>query len=431
LKYYSTNKQAPEVSFREATIKGLAPDRGLYFPEKVHPLDKSFLDELKNLSNTEIAFRVMEPFVADSIPASQLRTIIEETINFSIPLVQIEEGIYVLELFHGPTLAFKDIGARFMSRCLSHFILEEKKNVTVLVATSGDTGGAVADGFYEQEGIDVVILYPSGKVSPVQEQQLTTHGSNIKAIEIEGTFDDCQYMVKQAFMDNELVSRRFLTSANSINVARWLPQQIYYFLAIKQWEEKSTFPTFSVPSGNFGNIGAGMLAAYAGMPACKFIAACNANDVVPRYLQTEVYKPFPTIATISNAMDVGNPGNFIRIEELFRHYMPELKKNLVAYSIGDPETTKAISHVYNSSGYVMDPHSAVAYCSLRQYLDEYPTEKGIILGTAHAVKFPQIVKEAIGKEVEIPIQVQAILLKEKKSVKMKPTYSFLKEYLIS
>ena len=315
--YYSLNKNAPIVNFKTATITGQAPDKGLYFPETIPAVDKKLLQHIENYSNAAIAYNVIKPFVADAIPEEVLKDIVEETVNFEIPLVKISDSISSLELFHGPTLAFKDIGARFMSRCLGYFAKERTAKIIVLVATSGDTGGAVANGFYDVPGIDVVILYPSGKVSSVQEKQLTTLGKNIHAIEVNGSFDDCQKMVKETFMDEGLKQKVFLTSANSINVARWLPQQFYYFFLWKQWEDKNNPPTVAVPSGNFGNICAGLLAKKSGLPIKHFIAACNANDTVPDFFDTGIYTPKKAIATISNAMDVGDPSNFVRILELF------------------------------------------------------------------------------------------------------------------
>ena len=317
MKYYSLNKQSPETGFREATVKGQAPDKGLYFPAQIPMADPAMIRNIENYSNEEIAYRVIAPYVGDAIPESVLREIVDQTVNFPIPLVTVNETISSLEMFHGNTLAFKDIGARFMSRCLGYFVKDQEKKVTVLVATSGDTGGAVADGFYGVNGVDVVILYPSGKVSMVQEKQLTTLGKNIHAVEINGTFDDCQQIVKQAFTDKDLNEKLFLTSANSINVARWLPQQFFYFFAYKQWPDKKQPPVISVPSGNFGNICAGLLAMRSGLPVKHFIAACNANDVVPNFMRTHVYRAQQSVATISNAMDVGDPSNFTRILQLF------------------------------------------------------------------------------------------------------------------
>ncbi len=431
MKFYSTNKKSTPVGFSEATINGQAPDKGLYFPEKIPVCDPKFIKEIEKYSNEEIALRVIQPFVCDSIPEDVLTRIVSETVNFPIPLVKVGNSIFSLELFHGPTLAFKDIGARFMSRCLGYFVKDINKNVTVLVATSGDTGGAVANGFYEVEGVDVVILYPSGKVSPVQEMQLTALGKNICALEIDGSFDDCQAMVKQAFADNDIKKKRFLTSANSINVARWLPQQFYYFYAWKQWPDKNRPPAISVPSGNFGNICAGLLAHHSGLPVSHFIAACNANDIIPRFMQTQEYEPQTTVHTLSNAMDVGNPSNFIRILELFRHYFPELKKNLSAISINDVQTTDTIKRVYQKHKYILDPHGAVGYLALKQYLNVCPECKGIFLETAHPVKFPDSVEEHTGTKPEVPASLADIMKGTKKSQQMKPVFAALKDYLMA
>jgi threonine synthase len=430
LKYYSTNRKSELVSFKEATIKGQAPDKGLYFPENIPQVDKSLIDDIENLSNEEIAFRVICPYVGDEISEERLFQIVSETVNFPIPLVKVNESISSLELFHGPTLAFKDVGARFMSRCLGHFVQGDTRKVTVLVATSGDTGGAVANGFYNVEGVEVVILYPSGKVSPVQEKQLTTLGKNIKALEVEGTFDDCQSMVKQAFTDKDINEKLFLTSANSINVARWLPQQFYYFFAYKQWTDKNNPHVISVPSGNFGNICAGILAMQSGLPVNHFIAACNVNDIITEYLQSQQLKPKQAVATLSNAMDVGNPSNFVRILEIFHQEFPELKSKLSSYSISDAETLETIKAVYEKNNYVLDPHGAVGYLSLQKYLQNYPDEKGIVLETAHPVKFPDAVENCIGKPIEIPLEVQSIMDKEKQSILMKADYQQFKEYLL-
>ncbi|MGZ8550073.1 MAG: threonine synthase, partial [Chitinophagaceae bacterium] len=409
MKYYSTNKQSPLVDFKEAAIRGQAPDKGLYFPETIPRVKKEMIDEIENLTPAEIAFNVIKPYVGQAIPDEILFGIVTETVNFPIPLVKVSEAVYSLELFHGPTLAFKDIGARFMSRCLGYFLKGEDRKVTVLVATSGDTGGAVANGFYGIEGIEVVILYPSGKVSPVQEKQLTTLGKNIHALEVRGSFDDCQQMVKQAFSDKELNQKLFLTSANSINVARWLPQQFYYFFAYKQWADKEHPPVISVPSGNFGNICAGILASEAGLPVHHFIAACNANDVVTEYLQTANFKPQTAVPTLSNAMDVGNPSNFVRILEIFHHQFPELKNKLSSYSISDADTIATIREVYEQNNYLLDPHGAVGYLALKKYLECNPSSKGIFLETAHPVKFPDAVEKAAGKKIEVPSAISAIM----------------------
>ena len=431
MKYYSTNKQSPVVDFKEATIKGQAPDKGLYFPETIPFIEKNLIDEISQFSNEEIAFRVILPYVGDTIPQDKLFEIVTETVSFPIPLVKVNDRISSLELFHGPTLAFKDIGARFMSRCLGHFVKDDARKVTVLVATSGDTGGAVANGFYEVDGIDVIILYPSGKVSPVQEKQLTTLGKNITALEVEGTFDDCQQLVKQAFTDEDINKQLFLTSANSINVARWLPQQFYYFFAYKQWTDKTNLPVIAVPSGNFGNICAGILAMQSGLPVHHFIAACNENDIVTEYLQSQQFKPKQAVATLSNAMDVGNPSNFIRILEIFNHQFPELKSKLSSYKITDEETVATIKEVYEKENYLLDPHGAVGYLALKMFLNNHPALKGIFLETAHPIKFPAAVESATRKKMEIPEAMQPMMNAVKTSVKIKPSFDLLKEFLMN
>lgn len=429
--YYSTNKQSPKVTFKEATIKGQAPDKGLYFPERLPDLPTDFIKNIDLYSHEEIALRAIQPFVGDTIPTDVLQKIVSETINFDFPLVKINEDIFSLELFHGPTLAFKDVGARFMSRCLGYFVRDINKPVTVLVATSGDTGGAVASGFYEVEGVNVVILYPSGKVSSVQELQLTTLGKNINAIEIEGNFDDCQQLVKQAFADEKLNEELFLTSANSINVARWLPQQFYYFYAYQQWTDKDNPPVVCVPSGNFGNICAGMVAHLTGLPVKHFVAAVNANDSVYKYLQTGSYQSQQAVATLSNAMDVGNPSNFIRILELFKHEYPAVKNTVSSYSITDEETKATLKNTLSQYNYLLDPHGAVAFAGLERYLQQHHGDKGIILETAHPVKFYDVVEPITGQKVETPESIRSILNKKKESVKMLPDYKAFKEYLLS
>ncbi len=426
--YYSTNKQSPKVGFKEATIQGQAPDKGLYFPERVPLLSKEFLSSFRSWSKQAIAFQMIKPYVGDAMPPVMLDRIVNETLNFDFPLEKVDENIFALELFHGPTLAFKDVGARFMSRCLGYFVRDIKKQVTVLVATSGDTGGAVANGFYEVEGVNVVILYPSGKVSNAQELQLTTNGKNIKAIEVSGTFDDCQQLVKQAFADPDLTKKLFLTSANSINVARWLPQQFYYAFALKQWKEDAA-PVIAVPSGNFGNICAGLLAYKAGLPIKHFVAACNANDVVPNYFRNGEYHPKKAVQTISNAMDVGNPSNFIRILELFGHQFNKLKDVVTSYSISDEATKQVIMQVFRDQNYLLDPHGAVGYISLREYLRDYPNEKGIFLATAHPVKFHDVIEPLIGKEIDLPLSIKKLKDKEKQAINMKADYGELKDIL--
>jgi threonine synthase len=430
MQYFSTNHLSPIVDFKQATIQGQAPDKGLYFPETIPQVSKDIIQNIALYSNEDIAFEVMKPYVGNTMPAEVLKKIVAETINFPIPLVPIIDSISSLELYHGPTLAFKDIGARFMSRCLAYFVKNEGKKVTVLVATSGDTGGAVANGFYDVPGVDVVILYPSGKVSSVQEKQLTTLGKNIFALEVLGTFDDCQQMVKAAFTDEELNKQLFLTSANSINVARWLPQQLYYFFAYKQWVDKNNPPVIAVPSGNFGNICAGILAHVSGLPVQHFIAACNANDVVPDYMHTQLYQPKQAIATISNAMDVGNPSNFIRILQLFHHQFDSLKQKFSSVSISDENTKKTLQEVYQQHQYLLDPHGAVGYLALQQYLQNNPTQKGIVLETAHPVKFYDVVEPIIGEQVPIPAAIKEQLLLPKKSTVIEANAALLKQYLL-
>ncbi|MCW3117250.1 MAG: threonine synthase [Chitinophagaceae bacterium] len=430
MRYYSLNKQSPLADFKEATIKGQAPDKGLYFPERIPAIEPSFFKNIGNIADDDIAFRVIRPYTEGSVTDDELHRIVTETINFPIPLVQVTDTIHSLELYHGPTLAFKDIGARFMSRCLGLFSKERSEKVIVLVATSGDTGGAVANGFYGVEGVEVVILYPSGKVSPVQEKQLTTLGKNIHALEIEGSFDDCQKLVKQAFADSALTKKLFLTSANSINVARWLPQQFYYFFAYKQWKQKEQAPVICVPSGNFGNICAGMLAHISGLPVSHFIAACNANDVVPGFLQSQTYLPKKAVATISNAMDVGDPSNFVRILELFDHEFIKLKSTLDSYSISDADTKVTIRNVYQSFNYLLDPHGAVGYCALEKYLRQHPGLHGIFLETAHPVKFYDVVEPVIGSKIPVPESIKDILLKPMKRSKMGNRYEEIYNYLM-
>ncbi|KIC95660.1 threonine synthase [Flavihumibacter solisilvae] len=428
MQYYSLNGQSPRVDFREATILGQAPDGGLYFPETIPVADKQFTNNLQQFTREEIAFRIIRPFVGTTIPENVLLDIVTQTINFEIPLVQINENTFSLELFHGPTLAFKDIGARFMSRCLGYFSGETNRRVSVLVATSGDTGGAVASGFHNVEGVDVVILYPSGKVSSVQEKQLTTFGDNIHALEVSGNFDDCQQMVKEAFRDRDLAQKIFLTSANSINVARWLPQQFYYFFALQQWKGKQP-PVFSVPSGNFGNICAGLMAWKAGLPVQHFIAACNANDVVPRFLQTGKYEPRKALPTISNAMDVGNPSNFIRIMKIFNNDAEALKKMVSSHTTGDQQTKDILLDVYHKHKYLLDPHGAVGYDGLQHYLETHGGEQGIVLETAHPIKFLDVVEPVINESIPVPASINDTLKKEKVAQRIGNSYEELKAYL--
>ena len=429
MRYYSTNSNAIQADFKTATIQGQAPDKGLYYPEAIPVWDEEFKEDIPELSREYLAFKVMKPYVGGTIPDETLFDIVSETINFPFPLVQVDEHIYSLELFHGPTLAFKDVGARFMSRCLGYFNAGNTRKVTVLVATSGDTGGAVANGFEGVEGVEVIILYPSGKVSPVQELQLTTCGSNITALEVKGSFDDCQAMVKQAFMDADLQGKLQLTSANSINVARWLPQQLYYCFALQQWQHEQP-PVICVPSGNFGNICAGMVAHRSGLPVELFIAATNANDVVPAYLQTGDYNIKPSVSTISNAMDVANPSNFVRIMEMYGRSLNTLTKELISVSVDDATTRQTLLEVYQRTGYLTDPHGAVAYHALHNYLMHHPQQKGIFLETAHPVKFPDVVEELIGTTLEIPASVQPLFAKTKTSILLDAGFDALKAWLM-
>ncbi|MEP2279342.1 threonine synthase [Maribacter sp.] len=429
MKFYSLNNTAPEVSFDTAVVNGIAPDKGLYFPENISPLPSSFFENIETFSNEEIAFKAIQQFVEGIVPDDVLKEILKEVLDFDFPVVEITPNIATLELFHGPTMAFKDVGARFMAQCLGYFSRSTKNEVTVLVATSGDTGGAVANGFLGVEGVKVVILYPSGKVSDIQERQLTTLGKNITALEVDGTFDDCQAMVKNAFLDKELLDNMKLTSANSINVARWLPQLFYFLFAYKQAKSKGKEIVFSVPSGNFGNICAGLVAQRLGMPVKHFVASTNVNDTVPQFMLTNEYNPKPSTATISNAMDVGDPSNFIRIRHLFQDNFEDLKKNLSSYPFDDNQTKDALKEIYNINGYIADPHGAVGYLGLKKYQEQHPNTYGIFLETAHPVKFLDIVEETLDEKLEIPSQIQRVMGKTKKSIKIS-TYDGLKDFLL-
>ena len=431
MKYYSLNYNSQDVSFLYAVRKGLAPDRGLYFPSDIKKLPNTFFKNIHNLSDHEIAFQVIHQFVGGDIPDSRLNKIIEETLSFDFPIVPITDSIATLELFQGPTLAFKDVGARFMARCLAYANeVEKKEKLTILVATSGDTGGAVADGFYKVDGINVVILYPKGKVSQIQEKQLTTLGENIKAIEVDGVFDDCQDMVKSAFIDNDLIQNVALTSANSINIARWLSQMFYYFIAYKNRLHPEKKLVVSVPSGNFGNLCAGLIAKKMGLPIDQFIASTNINDTVPDYLNSGTYTPKKSKATLSNAMDVGDPSNFIRIQKLFNNDFFKLKKILKGYHYTDTETKKAIKEIHEVSGYIADPHGAVGYLGLRDFLknttDDY---QGLFLETAHPIKFVDTVEATLKTTVEIPKRLESILDREKTSIPIS-RYDELKSFLL-
>lgn len=427
MNYYSLNNKNHKVTFKEAVIKGLAPDRGLYFPETITPLPDSFFQNIETLSNEEIAFETIKQFIGDEIPETELKKIISETLCFDFPCIPVEDNVFSLELFHGPTMAFKDVGARFMSRCLGYFNRNTDKKVTVLVATSGDTGGAVASGFLSVKGVEVVILYPSGKVSDIQERQLTTLGQNIKALEVDGVFDDCQDMVKKAFLDESLTHKN-LTSANSINIARWLPQMFYIFFAYKQLKQYNKSIVLSCPSGNFGNICAGIMAKHLGLPIAHFVASTNANDTVPRFLEKGNYEPKPSVATISNAMDVGNPSNFIRIQELYHNDLNEFEKDFSSYSFSDAETEITIKDIYSRTKYIAEPHGTVGYLGLKKEMQKQPNSIGVFLETAHPIKFLDIVEPLLDLQLPIPKQIESVLNKEKVSIKIK-TYEELKDFL--
>ena len=458
MQYYSLNKQSPKVDFRTAATTGQAPDKGLYFPTEIPKFTKAQIERFKTLDKATLAFEVMKPYVGGTIDDESLKQICAQTINFNFPLIEVTNTIFSLELFHGPTLAFKDVGARFMSRCLGYFskqLKEEKthesseklRDTTVLVATSGDTGGAVANGFLGVAGVNVIILYPKGKVSHIQELQLTTCGQNITALEVDGSFDDCQAIVKEAFMDADLNKAYSLTSANSINVARWLPQQLYYFFAWQQWIkefDENTPMNMVVPSGNFGNICAGMMAKASGLPIGKFIAATNANDVVTRYLHSGKYEVRRAIATVSNAMDVGEPSNFVRIMEIMQNDFTALKNTLASYTVDDATTKSAIARVYKTENYLLDPHGAVAFVAAERFNIDHAEQitfhdhtieslpvRSVILETAHPVKFPDVVEEAVGEQIEIPNSVKFLLDKEKIFIPIAASFGNFKSWMLS
>ena len=425
MRYYSLNNSSPLTSFKKAVQNGIAPDRGLYFPEEITPISEDFINNISDYSNEEIAYEVIKQFIGDEIPVTNLKEIIKKTISFDFPVVNLDENIGSLELFHGPTMAFKDVGARFMSQCLEYFNQNKTEDITVLVATSGDTGGAVASGFLNAKGVQVVILYPKGKVSEIQEKQLTTLGNNITALEVDGVFDDCQEMVKSAFLDKNI--SRNLTSANSINVARWLPQMFYFFFAYKQVANQYKDVVFSVPSGNFGNICAGLLAQKLGLPIKHFVASTNINDTVPQYLINGNYDPKPSKPTISNAMDVGNPSNFIRIQELFDNNLSSLKKSFSSYSFSDDETKIMMKSIHDKFNYISEPHGAIGYLGLKKH-GLKTNEFGVFLETAHPVKFLQVVEETLTVNVEIPPQIKQVMSKEKVSILIS-NYQDLKNFL--
>lgn len=431
MKYYSTNKKASDATLEEAVVHGLAGDKGLYMPRSIKTLPKSFYDEIENLSFQEIAYRVADAFFGEDIPADTLKHIVYDTLNFDTPVVKVKDNIYSLELFHGPTLAFKDVGGRFMARLLGYFIRKEgKKQVNVLVATSGDTGSAVANGFLGVEGIHVYVLYPKGKVSEIQEKQFTTLGQNITAIEVDGTFDDCQALVKNAFMDKELNEYMQLTSANSINVARFLPQAFYYFYAYAQMKKlgKADKLVICVPSGNFGNITAGLFGKRMGLPVERFIAANNRNDIFYQYLKTGEYKPRPSVATIANAMDVGDPSNFARILDLYEGSHDAIASEISGETYTDEQIRETVQKTYEETGYLLDPHGACGYRALAENLK--PGENGVFLETAHPAKFLQTVEDIIGMEVKIPEKLQAFMRGTKQSVPMSKDFASFKAYLL-
>lgn len=432
MKYYSTNGKAPLATLEEAVVRGLAPDKGLYMPEEIRPLPQEFFDNIDKMSFQEMACHVAHAFFGDDICSEELDKIVCDTLAFETPVVKVTDNIFSLELFHGPTLAFKDVGARFMARLLKYFIKREgKRQVNVLVATSGDTGSAVANGFLGVDGIHVYVLYPKGKVSKIQESQFTTLGQNITAIEIDGVFDDCQRLVKSAFMDKELNEHKNLTSANSINVARFLPQAFYYFNAYAQAKRmgKADNITICVPSGNFGNITAGLFGQRMGLPVKHFIAANNANDVFYNYLQNGEYNPKASVQTIANAMDVGDPSNFARILDLYKASHKEICAHISGATYTDSQIAETMKECYKQTGYVLDPHGACGYRALKEQLKD--NELGIFLETAHPAKFKEKVDEILGENIEIPSRLADFMRGEKLSVEMSADFNDLKTYLIS
>ena len=430
MQLYSTKNRSKLFSLEEAVVKGLPDDNGLFMPVKIPLLQNAFFHEMSEMSFADIAYTVAETLIGDSVPKNELKKIVHSSINFKAPVIEIEKNIYVLELFHGPTLAFKDFGARFMSGLLQYFVGRQGKKLTILVATSGDTGGAVASGFYDVEGIEVIILYPSKKVSGLQEKQLTTLGKNITALEIDGTFDDCQQLVKQAFLDNEINKHLRLTSANSINIARLIPQTFYYFNAVAQLKVTNKKIVFSIPSGNFGNLTAGLIAKRMGLPVHQFIAATNANDIIPDYLLNGIFSPKASVETISNAMDVGNPSNFYRMMDLYDNDLNKISDDIVGISITDEETKQTIQEVFQKHHYTLDPHGAVGYLALKKYAKDNVFDKAIFLETAHPAKFPETVEESTNEKIIIPTQLSSLISKTKSSVLMSKEFEGLKKYLL-
>ena len=432
MQYYSTNGKAPLATLEEAVVRGLAPDKGLYMPQEIRPLPQEFYDNIENMSFQEMSYQVAHNFFGDDVDAESLREIVFDTLAFETPIVKVEDNIYSLELFHGPTLAFKDVGARFMARLLRYFIKREgKEQVNVLVATSGDTGSAVANGFLGVDGIHVYVLYPKGKVSKIQESQFTTLGKNITAIEVDGVFDDCQALVKSAFMDEELQGHMNLTSANSINVARFLPQAFYYFNAYAQAKKlgKADNLTICVPSGNFGNITAGLFAQRMGLPIMNFIAANNANDIFYNYLLSGIYSPKASIQTIANAMDVGDPSNFARILDLYKSSHAEICNHISGATYSDDEIAATMKKCYEQTGYVLDPHGECGYHALKDNLKE--GETGVFLETAHPAKFKEKVDAILSTDIEIPTRLADFMKGKKQSLEMAADFSAFKQFLLS
>lgn len=432
MKYYSTNKSVDKVSLIEAVTKGLAADNGLFMPERIEAFDRHFFEHIHQKSFQEISFEVAKKFFGEDIPDHILKDIVYDAINFDCPVVRVNDSVYSLELFHGPTLAFKDVGGRFMARLLAYFLRGFNKEVNVLVATSGDTGSAVANGFFQVPGIKVYVLYPKGLVSDIQEKQFTTLGHNITALEVDGTFDDCQRLVKSAFLDQELNEALVLTSANSINVARFLPQAFYYFNAYARLREQgiSGDLVFSVPSGNFGNLTAGLFAKFMGLPVKRFIAANNSNDIVYNYLQTGKYEPRASVATIANAMDVGAPSNFARILELYNHSLQSISMDMVGYRYSDEEIRETMKQVFVEDNYMLDPHGAVGYRALKADLKE--GEVGVFFETAHPAKFTETVESVIGKgTVKLPEKLAEFMKGEKLSIELSTNYNDFKQFLLN
>lgn len=432
MKFYSTAGQTPVTGWEDVLFRGLAPDKGLFMPESVPALPPSFFEQLSTMSLPEIGFEVARRYLDQTqIPAQTLRKLCQETLNFRIPLVRLNQDIYTLELFHGPTLAFKDVGARFMARLMGYFREQQQEELVVLAATSGDTGSAVASGFYQVPGIRVILLFPKGKVSHIQEQQLTTWGENITALEVEGTFDDCQRLVKTAFQDEALREHLTLTSANSINFARLLPQSFYYFHALAQLpEEDKRCPVFAVPSGNFGHLTAGLLAERMGLSVGRFLAATNRNAVVPEYLETGIFRARPSVQTLSNAMDVGDPSNFARMVELFNYKPEAMRKRIDGFWLDDEGTKKAMRMIWQRHGYMADPHGAIGYAALDQLLKR-EKEVGIFLETAHPAKFGEVVEAAIGQKPELPERLAKVLERTRKTVEIPAEWDVLRDFLMA